>query len=233
MCQDTQAVSDPQCRKDKLRLAFFWTDIKSLWEASGRAVRTEGCYMGWLKAGRICYLLIASSFKLQIDSALHAWGRCSTKIRVPLGCRYVSEWKFSLPVIHQPLFQPFQVCCSPGGHWQIHDYWLPGVLCPTLEFGPSFARHLFPSAWRRILSILSCAVNTDCREQADFCGVVSQFLHSHPVSLSLPFLQVDKVCGQPKQQEGNLSSANIVPVKEVTETQTFVMAHTSLNNKRR
>ncbi|XP_058700253.1 glypican-5-like isoform X2 [Poecile atricapillus] len=44
---------------------------------------------------------------------------------------------------------------------------------------------------------------------------------------------VDKVCGQPKQQEGNLSSANIVPVKEVTETQTFVMAHTSLNNKRR
>ncbi|XP_066050070.1 glypican-5-like isoform X4 [Chamaea fasciata] len=43
---------------------------------------------------------------------------------------------------------------------------------------------------------------------------------------------VDKVCGQPKQQEGNLSSANIVPVKEVTETQTFVMAHTSLNNKR-
>lgn len=44
---------------------------------------------------------------------------------------------------------------------------------------------------------------------------------------------VDKVCGQPKQQEGNLSSANIVPVKEVTETQTFMMAHTSLNNKRR
>uniref|UniRef100_A0A8C3NWU5 Glypican-5 n=1 Tax=Cyanoderma ruficeps TaxID=181631 RepID=A0A8C3NWU5_9PASS len=43
---------------------------------------------------------------------------------------------------------------------------------------------------------------------------------------------VDKVCGQPKQQEGNLSSASIVPVKEVTETQTFVMAHTSLSNKR-
>uniref|UniRef100_A0A8C3DV43 Uncharacterized protein n=1 Tax=Corvus moneduloides TaxID=1196302 RepID=A0A8C3DV43_CORMO len=43
---------------------------------------------------------------------------------------------------------------------------------------------------------------------------------------------VDKVCGQPRQQEGNLSSANIVPVKEVTETQTFMMAHTSLNNKR-
>ncbi|XP_032554186.1 glypican-5-like isoform X4 [Chiroxiphia lanceolata] len=43
---------------------------------------------------------------------------------------------------------------------------------------------------------------------------------------------VDKVCGQPRQQEGNLSSANIVPVKEVTEAQTFVMAHTSLNNKR-
>ncbi|KAM9614127.1 glypican-5-like isoform 2-T2 [Morphnus guianensis] len=44
---------------------------------------------------------------------------------------------------------------------------------------------------------------------------------------------VDKVCGQPKQQEGNLSSDNIVPVKEATETQTFVMAHASLNNKRR
>ncbi|XP_037261991.1 glypican-5-like isoform X2 [Falco biarmicus] len=44
---------------------------------------------------------------------------------------------------------------------------------------------------------------------------------------------VDKVCGQPKRQEGNLSSDNIVPVKEATETQTFVMAHTSLNNKRR
>ncbi|XP_064523049.1 glypican-5-like isoform X3 [Pseudopipra pipra] len=43
---------------------------------------------------------------------------------------------------------------------------------------------------------------------------------------------VDKVCGQPRQQEGNLSSANIVPVKEVTEAQTFVMAHASLNNKR-
>ncbi|XP_074768718.1 glypican-5-like isoform X2 [Athene noctua] len=44
---------------------------------------------------------------------------------------------------------------------------------------------------------------------------------------------VDKVCGQPKQQEGNLSADNIVPVKEATETQTFVMAHASLNNKRR
>ncbi|XP_071607799.1 glypican-5-like isoform X2 [Heliangelus exortis] len=44
---------------------------------------------------------------------------------------------------------------------------------------------------------------------------------------------VDKVCGQPKQEEGNLSSDNVVPVKEVTETQRFVMAHTSLNNKRR
>ncbi|XP_054242193.1 glypican-5-like [Indicator indicator] len=43
---------------------------------------------------------------------------------------------------------------------------------------------------------------------------------------------VDKVCGQPRQQEGILSSDNIVPVKEVTATQTFVMAHTSLNNKR-
>ncbi|XP_055673459.1 glypican-5-like isoform X1 [Falco peregrinus] len=43
---------------------------------------------------------------------------------------------------------------------------------------------------------------------------------------------VDKVCGQPKRQEGNLSSDNIVPVKEATETQMFVMAHTSLNNKR-
>nr|XP_010307427.1 PREDICTED: glypican-5-like [Balearica regulorum gibbericeps] len=43
---------------------------------------------------------------------------------------------------------------------------------------------------------------------------------------------VDKVCGQPKQQEGNLSSDNIVPVKEATETQAFVMAHVSLNHKR-
>ncbi|XP_072722755.1 glypican-5-like isoform X1 [Ciconia boyciana] len=43
---------------------------------------------------------------------------------------------------------------------------------------------------------------------------------------------VDKVCGQPKQQEGNLSSGNIVPVKEATKIQTFVMAHASLNNKR-
>ncbi|XP_047933242.2 glypican-5-like isoform X2 [Anser cygnoides] len=44
---------------------------------------------------------------------------------------------------------------------------------------------------------------------------------------------VDKVCGQPKQQEGNLSSDHIVPVKEATETQALVMAHASLNNKRR
>ncbi|XP_061234908.1 glypican-5-like isoform X3 [Neopsephotus bourkii] len=44
---------------------------------------------------------------------------------------------------------------------------------------------------------------------------------------------VDKVCGQPKHQEGNLSSDNIVPVKEATaDTQTFVMAHASLNNRR-
>ncbi|XP_069720973.1 glypican-5-like isoform X3 [Phaenicophaeus curvirostris] len=43
---------------------------------------------------------------------------------------------------------------------------------------------------------------------------------------------VDKVCGQPRQQEGDLSSDNIVPVKEVTEAQAFVMTHTSLNNKR-
>ncbi|XP_021250232.1 glypican-5-like isoform X5 [Numida meleagris] len=44
---------------------------------------------------------------------------------------------------------------------------------------------------------------------------------------------VDKVCGQPKQQEGNLSSGHIVPLKEATEAQTLVLAHTSLNNKRR
>ncbi|XP_035190802.1 glypican-5-like isoform X3 [Oxyura jamaicensis] len=44
---------------------------------------------------------------------------------------------------------------------------------------------------------------------------------------------VDKVCGQPKQREGNLSSDHIVPVKEATETQALVMAHASLNNKRR
>ncbi|KAJ7414364.1 hypothetical protein WISP_84581 [Willisornis vidua] len=45
--------------------------------------------------------------------------------------------------------------------------------------------------------------------------------------------QVDKVCGQPRQQEGNLSVGHVVPVKEVAAAQTFVMAHTSLNNKRR
>uniref|UniRef100_A0A8V1A537 Glypican 2 n=1 Tax=Gallus gallus TaxID=9031 RepID=A0A8V1A537_CHICK len=44
---------------------------------------------------------------------------------------------------------------------------------------------------------------------------------------------VDKVCGQPKQQEGNLSSGHIVPLKEATEAQTLVLAHASLNNKRR
>ncbi|XP_071422507.1 glypican-5-like isoform X2 [Pithys albifrons albifrons] len=44
---------------------------------------------------------------------------------------------------------------------------------------------------------------------------------------------VDKVCGQPRQQEGNLSVGHVVPVKEVAAAQTFVMAHTSLNNKRR
>ncbi|XP_052543074.1 glypican-5-like isoform X2 [Tympanuchus pallidicinctus] len=44
---------------------------------------------------------------------------------------------------------------------------------------------------------------------------------------------VDKVCGQPKQQEGNQPSGHIVPVKEATEAQTLVLAHASLNNKRR
>ncbi|NWU22520.1 GPC5 protein, partial [Dyaphorophyia castanea] len=44
---------------------------------------------------------------------------------------------------------------------------------------------------------------------------------------------VDKVCGQPRQQEGNLSSASAVPVKEVTETQAFPVAHTSLSSRRR
>ncbi|XP_061861295.1 glypican-5-like [Colius striatus] len=43
---------------------------------------------------------------------------------------------------------------------------------------------------------------------------------------------VDKVCGQPKQQEGNLSPDKVVPVKEAPETQRFMMAHASLNNKR-
>ncbi|OXB53826.1 hypothetical protein ASZ78_009722, partial [Callipepla squamata] len=44
---------------------------------------------------------------------------------------------------------------------------------------------------------------------------------------------VDKVCGQPKQQKGNLSSGHIVPLKEAIEAQTLVLAHASLNNKRR
>uniref|UniRef100_A0A669QNA6 Glypican 5 n=1 Tax=Phasianus colchicus TaxID=9054 RepID=A0A669QNA6_PHACC len=44
---------------------------------------------------------------------------------------------------------------------------------------------------------------------------------------------VDKVCGQPKRQEGNLSSGHIVPLKKATEAQTLVLAHASLNNKRR
>ncbi|XP_042741293.1 glypican-5-like [Lagopus leucura] len=43
---------------------------------------------------------------------------------------------------------------------------------------------------------------------------------------------VDKVCGQPKQQEGNQPSGHIVPLKEATEAQTLVLAHASLNNKR-
>nr|XP_009930639.1 PREDICTED: glypican-5-like [Opisthocomus hoazin] len=43
---------------------------------------------------------------------------------------------------------------------------------------------------------------------------------------------VDKVCGQPKRQEGNLSSASVVPAKEVTEAQRFVVAHATLNSKR-
>uniref|UniRef100_A0A669QVB0 Glypican 5 n=1 Tax=Phasianus colchicus TaxID=9054 RepID=A0A669QVB0_PHACC len=43
---------------------------------------------------------------------------------------------------------------------------------------------------------------------------------------------VDKVCGQPKRQEGNLSSGHIVPLKKATEAQTLVLAHASLNNKR-
>lgn len=104
MCQDTQAVSDPQCRKDKHKLAFSWTDTKSLWEALGRAVRTGWCYRAWLKAGRIGYLLTTSPFKLQIDSVLYAWGRCSTKILSALGmflnesliCQYFISHYFSL-----------------------------------------------------------------------------------------------------------------------------------------
>uniref|UniRef100_A0A8C2TW52 Glypican-5-like n=1 Tax=Coturnix japonica TaxID=93934 RepID=A0A8C2TW52_COTJA len=44
---------------------------------------------------------------------------------------------------------------------------------------------------------------------------------------------VDKVCGEPKQRGGNLSSGRIMPLKEATEAQTLVLAHTGLNSKRR
>ncbi|XP_015726434.1 glypican-5-like isoform X4 [Coturnix japonica] len=43
---------------------------------------------------------------------------------------------------------------------------------------------------------------------------------------------VDKVCGEPKQRGGNLSSGRIMPLKEATEAQTLVLAHTGLNSKR-
>lgn len=79
----------------------------------------------------------------------------------------------------------------------------------------------------------SVAVNTNNKEQADLWAIINQFHCSNTVFLSLPFIQVDKVCGQPKQQEGNLSSGHIVPLKEATEAQTLVLAHASLNNKRR
>ncbi|XP_056354899.1 glypican-5-like isoform X2 [Oenanthe melanoleuca] len=93
--------------------------------------------------------------------------------------------------------------------------------------------------WRRFISTLEYLANEMAAShelETALSGIWSSIneaiLHAQ---LNGPQLSatVDKVCGQPKQQEGNLSSANIVPVKEVTETQTFVMAHTRLNNKRR
>uniref|UniRef100_A0A8C3TUV8 Glypican-5 n=1 Tax=Catharus ustulatus TaxID=91951 RepID=A0A8C3TUV8_CATUS len=93
--------------------------------------------------------------------------------------------------------------------------------------------------WRLFISTLESLTNAIAASQElemALSGIRSSIneaiLHAQ---LNGPQLSatVDKVCGQPKQQEGNLSSASIVPVKEVTGTQTFVMAHTSLNNKRR
>ncbi|KAM4895426.1 glypican-5-like [Sylvia borin] len=92
--------------------------------------------------------------------------------------------------------------------------------------------------WREFISTLEYLANEMAASQGlevALSGIWSSIneaiLHAQ---LNGPQLSatVDKVCGQPKQQEGNLSSASIVPVKEVTETQTFVMAHTSLNSKR-
>ncbi|NXM90337.1 GPC5 protein, partial [Oenanthe oenanthe] len=93
--------------------------------------------------------------------------------------------------------------------------------------------------WRRFISTLEYLANEMAAShelETALSGIWSSIneaiLHAQ---LNGPQLSatVDKVCGQPKQQEGNLSSASIVPVKEVTETQTFVMAHTRLSNKRR
>ncbi|XP_068057444.1 glypican-5-like isoform X2 [Anomalospiza imberbis] len=93
--------------------------------------------------------------------------------------------------------------------------------------------------WREFISTLEYLTNEMAAShelEAALSGIWSSIneaiLHAQ---LNGPQLSatVDKVCGQPKQHEGNLSSASIVPVKEVTGTQTFVMAHTNLNNKRR
>lgn len=51
-----------------------------------------------------------------------------------------------------------------------------------------------------------------------------------------PFLllQVDKVCGQPEERQMKTLPDNIVQVKEIVETPSLTMAHsTTLNNKRR
>lgn len=238
MCQDRQAVSDPWCRKDKHKLAFSWTDTKSLWEALGRAVRTEWCYMAWLKTGRIGSLLITGPFKLQIDSALYAWGRCSTKILSALGtflnksliCQYFISHYFSLSkcAVVQVATEK-----SMTAHFLVF-FALPWNL--VLLFKAFVCSCLKEESFLSFLSLTQTMSHAEHQLQGIgtfLWGCKYYFFHSHPIFLSFPFLQVDKVCGQPKQQEGNLSSASIVPVKEVTGTQTFVMAHTSLNNKRR
>ncbi|NXO21962.1 GPC5 protein, partial [Cisticola juncidis] len=93
--------------------------------------------------------------------------------------------------------------------------------------------------WREFISTLEYLVNemgASHELEAALSGIWSAIneavLHAQ---LNGPQLSatVDKVCGQPRQQGGNLSAASVVPVRAVTETQPFVMAHTSLGSKRR
>lgn len=142
---------------------------------------------------------------------------------------------------HQSLFQPLPMCVivQVSGHKSMTVGFLVALLFalpPTLVIlmqGISFQVLV-----RRILSFSRLDTFSYSKHQPQRtssplgnCKSLSPFKHCFPLP---PFIQVDKVCGQPKQQEENLSSDNIVPVKEVTaDAQTFVMAHASLNNRRR